>query len=262
MPSQSRPLPALATARCTVALMLREMATSYGRSPGGYLWALLEPVAAIALLSLVFSAAFHAPSLGRSFPLFYAVGFLPFLMFNDLVNKLASALRFSRPLLAYPAVTFLDALLARFVLNTGTHIVVGLVVVGGILAAFETATIIRPGPVALAVAMTAALAFGIGTFNCLALSAFPVWDRLWQIASRPLFVVSGIFFILEDVPQPFRDWLWFNPLIHITGEMRRGIYATYEPAWVSPPYVFALSLAPAVLALVLLRRHHSELLNR
>lgn len=262
MLSQCPPLPRFAAARTTLALMLREMATSYGRSPGGYLWAVLEPVAAIALLSLVFSAAFQSPSLGRSFPLFYAVGFLPFLMFNDLVNKLASALRFSRPLLAYPAVTFADALLARFALNLGTHIVVGLIVVSGILILFETATILRAGPIALAVAMAAVLAFGIGTFNCLMLSAFPVWDRLWQIVSRPLFVISGIFFILEDVPQPYRDWLWWNPLIHITGEMRRGVYATYAPAWVSPGYVFALGLLLAVLALLLLRRHHSELMNR
>ena len=262
MTHPGRTLTRYATARTTAALMLREMATSYGRSPGGYIWAILEPVAAIALLSLVFSAAFQSPSLGRSFPLFYAVGFLPFLMFNDLVNKLASALRFSRPLLAYPAVTFMDALLARFVLNLGTHIVVGLIVVGGILVTFETATILRPGPIALAVAMAAVLAFGVGVFNCLMLTAIPVWDRLWQIVSRPLFVVSGIFFILEDVPQPFRDWLWFNPLIHITGEMRRGVYATYEPTWVNPAYVFAIGLVPAVFGLMLLRRHHRELLLR
>ncbi|MDJ0823602.1 MAG: sugar ABC transporter permease, partial [Paracoccaceae bacterium] len=32
-----------ATARAVMALMLREMSTSFGRSPGGYLWAILEP---------------------------------------------------------------------------------------------------------------------------------------------------------------------------------------------------------------------------
>ncbi|MEL6475009.1 MAG: sugar ABC transporter permease, partial [Pseudomonadota bacterium] len=30
-----------ASLRSIIALMLREMATSYGRSPGGYLWAVL-----------------------------------------------------------------------------------------------------------------------------------------------------------------------------------------------------------------------------
>ncbi len=250
------------SARATSALVLREMATSYGRSPGGYLWAVLEPVAAVALLSVVFSTAFHAPSLGRSFPLFYASGFLPFLMFNDVVNKLAASLRFSRPLLAYPAVTFMDAILARFILNTATHIVVGLIVISGILILFETATILRPEPIAAAVGMAAALAFGIGTLNCLLMTAFPVWERIWQIVARPLFIISGIFFLLEDVPRVFRDILWYNPLIHITAEMRRGIYATYEPAWVSPAYVCAIALVPAIIGLFFLRQHHSELLQK
>lgn len=252
----------LATPRAIGALTLREMATSYGRSPGGYIWAVLEPVAAIALLSLVFAAALHAPSLGQSFPLFYATGFLPFLMFNDIVNKLASALRFSRPLLSYPVVTFMDAILARFFLNIGTHVIIALIVMAGIFALFETATILRPLPILNAFAMTAALAFGVGTFNCLLLTAFPVWDRLWQVLARPLFVVSGIFFVMEDVPRLFRDWLWFNPLIHITAELRRGIYVTYDPVWVSSMYVYALALLPAVLGSLFLRRFHMNLLQR
>jgi capsular polysaccharide transport system permease protein len=33
--------------RTIVALIMREMATSYGRSPGGYIWAIAEPVAGI-----------------------------------------------------------------------------------------------------------------------------------------------------------------------------------------------------------------------
>jgi hypothetical protein len=51
----------LASFRTITALILREMATTYGRSPGGYLWAVLEPVAGVALLSLVFSLALRNP---------------------------------------------------------------------------------------------------------------------------------------------------------------------------------------------------------
>lgn len=251
-----------ATSRAISALLLREVATSYGRSPGGYLWAVIEPVAAIALLSIIFSVAFNSPPLGQSFPLFYASGFLPFLMFNDIVNKMASALRFSRPLLAYPAVTFMDALIARFLLNFVTHMIVGLIVLGSILLIFETATIIRPGPIALAISMVIALAFSCGVFNCLLLSAFPAWDRIWQIISRPLFVISGVFFIFEDIPQVFRDYLWYNPLIHITAELRRGLYATYEPTWVSPLFVFSVVMIPAVLGVLFLFEHHKDLLQR
>ena len=47
--------------RTVLALMLREMATTYGRSAGGYLWAILDPVLGIALLSVLFSLALRHP---------------------------------------------------------------------------------------------------------------------------------------------------------------------------------------------------------
>ena len=42
-----------ASLRAIAALVLREMSTTNGRSPGGYLWAILEPAAGIALLTIV-----------------------------------------------------------------------------------------------------------------------------------------------------------------------------------------------------------------
>ena len=113
--------------RTILALMLREMATTYGKSPGGYLWAVLEPVAALAMFSLGFSIMFSAPPIGNSFPMFYATGFLPFTLFNNTANKIAGAITFSRALLAYPVVTFLDALIARFLLNVLTELMVAYV---------------------------------------------------------------------------------------------------------------------------------------
>ena len=112
-----------APARTISALMLREMATTYGRYPGGYLWALIEPVAVIGLLSVAFSLAFHAPPLGDSFPVFYATGYLPYMMFHDISQKAALATRFSRPLLSFAPVGWIETLLARVLLNGLTHLV-------------------------------------------------------------------------------------------------------------------------------------------
>ncbi len=103
----------LATPRAIGALILREISTTYGRSPGGYIWAVLEPAAGIALLTLVFSIGFRTPPLGASFALYYAAGILPLMMFTELSGKLAQTIQFSRALLVYPRVTFLDALIAR-----------------------------------------------------------------------------------------------------------------------------------------------------
>lgn len=123
--------------RTVLALMLREMATTYGRSAGGYLWTILDPVLGVALLSVLFSLALRHPPIGENFSLFYATGYLPFAMFNSLSQKIARSVQFSRPFMAYPCVTFMDMLVARLLLNGLTDIVVMAIIVGGIMVIYN-----------------------------------------------------------------------------------------------------------------------------
>lgn len=251
-----------ATGRSVTALVLREMVTTYGRSPGGYLWAVLEPLAAIALLAFAFSMVFRAPSLGISFPLFYATGYLPYMLFHDVSAKTASAIRFSRPLLNFGAISWVDVLAARFVLNLFTHLVVGALVTGAMLVFLNTRGVIDMPVVLIAVTMAATLAAGVGVLNAFLFLAFPAWERIWLILTRPLFIISGVFFLFEDVPSDIRDILWFNPLFHVTGQMRAGFYPTYDATYVSPLFVIGLGLGLLLLGLLLLSRHADGLIHK
>lgn len=250
------------TARSVFALMLREMVTTYGRSPGGYLWAVLEPVAAIALLSFAFSLAFRAPTLGISFPLFYATGYLPFMLFHDVSLKTATAIRFSRPLLNFGALTVFDVVAARFLLNLFTQLFVAALVLGGLLVCFETRAALNAPVIATAFGLAALLAGGVGLMNAYLFLAFPAWERLWQVATRPLFIMSGVFFVFEDLPQEIRDFLWFNPVFHVTGIMRRGFYPTYAADYAAPVFVAMLGLGLGVFGLLLLARHAESLVHK
>ena len=241
--------------------MLREMATTHGRTPGGNLWAIIEPLLGIALLSAIFAISFHTPALGTSFPLFYASGLLPFLAFADISGKLTQALNFSRPLFAYPAVGVIDALLARFLLAAGTQIAVASLLVGGILFLSETRATPDMAVLTQAVGLLAVLGFGIGAMNCLLIGLFPVWQRIWAILMRPMFLISGVFFTFGAVPLPWRDLLWWNPLIHVVGFVRRGLYPGYDATYASGTYVLGLGLTCLLLAGIGLLRWHRDILS-
>ncbi len=251
-----------ATPRAIGALMLREIITTYGRSPGGYVWAILEPAAGIALLTLVFSIGFRTPPLGTSFALFYAAGILPLMMYTDISSKLAQTVQFSRALLAYPRITFLDALIARFILNFLTQMMVHFIVLGFILIYLKPTTTLDFGKIGLAYLLTLTLSIGIGTLNSFLTLAYPVWNTAWAILNRPLFLVSCVFFIFESVPQPYSNFLWFNPIVHIAGLMRDGFYPFYQPTYVSVAYPLAVSALTTMAGLFLLNRYHRDILDK
>lgn len=247
--------------RSVAALVLREMATSYGRSPGGYLWAVLEPVAALAVLTVVFAVVLRSPSLGNSFPLFYASAYLPFMLFNDLANRMATSIRFSRPLLGYPAVSFVDALLARFLLALATHLVVGAIILTGILTLMDTHALLNLPRLLEGLALATAIALGVGVLNCYLMTAFPVWERAWQIVTRPLFLISGVLYIYEDLPRFAQEILWWNPLLHVTGIARTGIYSTYQAQYASVLFVLIVAAVTLALGMLLLYRFNRDLME-
>ncbi|MEO0357112.1 MAG: sugar ABC transporter permease, partial [Pseudomonadota bacterium] len=117
------------------------------------------------------------------------------------------------------------------------------------------------GTMAVGIAMAFALALGIGTLNCLLVSLFPVWERFWAVLNRPLFIISTLFFLFEIVPHPFDQILWFNPLVHVIGQMRLGMYPSYPGGFVSPGYVFGVALICLVLGLLLLNRFDRDIIN-
>ncbi len=241
--------------------MLREMATTHGRSVFGYLWALAEPIGGIMLLTIVFSLAFRSPPMGTNFALYYASGFLVFVAYQDVSAKIAACIRFNKALLFYPAVTYVDAIIARLLLNILTQAMIGIIVLSAIITFFDVNVILDYRMMILGYGMAAYLALAIGTLNCFLGWAWPSWERIWSILMRPMFIISCVIFNYEDVPQPFQDYLWYNPLVHVVGTMRDGVYSTYRADYVSPLFVFGVGTIILLVGLLMLSRYQRRILN-
>ncbi len=250
------------SARTTFALILREMGTTYGRSPGGYVWAIIEPIGMILILSVAFSIIVRSPSLGTSFILFYATGYLPFLLYGTTAAKITNAMQFSRALLSYPSVTWLDAVFARFILNFLTGTSTFCILMTGILLFSSSHVSLDLVPIVLAMVLASLIGLGVGMVNCLLIGFFPIWKSIWGIITRPLFIASGVLFIIEDMPPLVRDILWWNPLMHVTGLMRTGFYSTYHASYLSLAYVFGVALVLICIGLLFLSKYHKPLLER
>jgi capsular polysaccharide transport system permease protein len=248
--------------RVLFALIVRDMNAKFGRSAGGYLWAIAEPLGGIVLLAIAFSLALRTPPIGTSFLFFYATGIIPFTLYGNIANRAASAVRNNRGLLSYAVVTPLDAVLAGAILELLTMSVVGLLLFSGIIVFDDVVVNFEPIRVVRAFAMAAVLGLGIGTLNCVLFGFFPTWKNVWGVLNRPLFLISGIFFTFNSAPPAMQAVLWYNPLSQIIGELRAGFYGSYRADYVSDLYVFGISLSLFVVGAYLLRRHGSYLIEQ
>ena len=248
--------------RAISALILREMSATYGRNPGGYIWALVEPLGAILVLTIAFQFISRTPPIGNNFMLFYATAYPIFQLYTSTTSKVQGALTYSRALLAYPRIIWLDAVLARFLLNAATSISVMVIIWTGILHFTNAQATLDIPPILNAILIVLLLGLGIGMINSIVIGIFPVWASAWSILNRPMFVVSGIFILYENFPPVAQSILWWNPVLHATGLVRRGFYATYEASYVSLVYCYGVAFVLIAIGLICMRGWHKLVLEK
>lgn len=247
--------------RVIFALMMREMTTRYGNNPGGYLWALLEPLGMVAIMSFVWGFLARRPALGDSFAVFFATGFLIFHLYRTVSSTISGAISSNRALLSFPRVTLLDTIMARAILEAATSLLVMTLILSALIVAYAEPVLLDVQRLAIASGLALVLGFGIGILNAVLFNYFEVWRTVFKIINRPLFIISGVFFLYEDLPRLAQNILWWNPLMHITALMRSGFYPTYEPTWVAPFYVIYFACVPLLLGIMLLRALRAEMLE-
>lgn len=250
-----------AMGRAVFALILREMSTTYGRSPGGYVWAIAEPLGAVAILSVTFSLLTHHPPLGKNFVLFYATGYLPLMAYQSISGKIASAIRFSKPLLAYPTVTYVDAIVARILLAVLTELIVSVALFGITLMVIRDSVSIDFIALIRCVGMVVAFGTGVGLVNCFLTSVLPIWQFIWAVVNRPMFIVSGVMFLIDGLPADIRNYVLYIPITHFVSMARVGFYSSYEGAYISETYVYGISLVLAAFGMLMLHRFHRNMMN-
>ena len=83
---------------------------------------------------------------------------------------------------------------------------------------------------AAGLAATLLLAAGFGVFNAVVSTMIPTYGRIWGIIRLPLFILSGIFYVPNSLPDAARDVLWWNPVAPLRGMGAHGHLPDVRPA--------------------------------
>jgi capsular polysaccharide transport system permease protein len=225
------------------ALIIRETRTRFGDAKLGYGWALIEPVAHIALLSVTFAVLMHGqPPIGTHFFIFYYTGLMPYLVFVHASGGMSHAITGNAPLLQLPPVTTFDVIAARGVLEVATDIVVAVILLAGFAAIGLAAAPDDVWSPSLALLVTAVLGCGLGGINAVLTVFWRSWEKTWGQVTRVLYFISGIFYVPGMMPDWARDMLAWNPLLHAVDWFRAGFFAGYRPHWLDRWYLVIVAV--------------------
>ncbi|MCP5155214.1 MAG: ABC transporter permease [Ectothiorhodospiraceae bacterium] len=201
-------------------LAARDVRVRYKQTLAGVGWAVLTPLAMLAVFSLVFGRVARLPSDGLPYPLFAFAGLVPWLLFSATLSAAAGSLLRAEQLVTkvwFPRLVIPVAAAGPAVVDLGIAMT--------LLAGLALAHGVVPGPglvvVPILLLTVAVLGVGIGA-GLAAMTAlyrdvahaFPFLVQLWMLAT-PVVYPASMF------PPEWRPVLWLNPVAGLV-EATRG----------------------------------------
>lgn len=236
------------------ALLLRELSSRFGKSRGGFVWVLVEPIAHLLIPVLIFGFIRQRLVPGVEYPVFLVYGFLPFLLFKAICLQIVDGVNSGQGLLSYRQVLLMDVFVAKAMAHAVIQAVVFTIVLTGLAMFGYDVLPQRPVELAGVLGLTILLAFGLGLTLAAIASLVPDARPVIHVLFLPLYFASGVLFPVTRFPDEWVRWLSINPVLHLVELSRVASLQGYEPIrYLSIPYPVALALTATVIGLMLYR---------
>ncbi len=246
------------------ALVYRELKTRISQVNFGILGVFFGPLAVILIFLTIFSIFKGDRGVGLNIFLFLASGIILFTFFQDLAIRGANSMQANEALFFYRPVKPIDTVIARTIIESLLYLIVFMVIILGVFL-FKEEIIFYNFPLFV----SAYLAFTIFCFSLglilMVASHFYNWIlQVIPLFIRPLWIISGVFVGLRQLPQWVRPYASWNPIVQCIELIRHSFSINYiiEPNEVSIVYLWQFSLISLFIALWIYQNNENILLKR
>ncbi|MGE8593975.1 MAG: ABC transporter permease [Acinetobacter faecalis] len=244
------------------ALLLRELQTRFGQYRLGYVWVLLEPLFTIGIMLFLFGTLMQRTILGMEYEIFLLNGILPFFMFRSGVTQALTAIQANKGLFSYRAVKPIDALIARnileFLLKFTAYIAFSASFIWfGIEISFEAIPQLLSYWLLLFIFM-----FAVSLVFLVIVDFSKEVGRFLSPVFLVLYLLSGILYSIHIIPVEYREYLLYNPLIHIFELMRHAVAPNYAlVSGISLSYFLIWMIITLFIGLLLYKRFERRMVK-
>ena len=225
------------------ALALKDLRIRYKRSILGFLWALLNPLLLMIVLTVVFSTVMRFPV--ENYPVFLISTLIPWTFFSQALSYSTESIVGNGELLKKinigKSVFPVAAILANLI-NFFLSLIPMVVLLVVLRFPIHLTWVYIPIPLLSLTAFT----LGVGFFCATANVFFRDVSHIIQIVLSAMFYFCPILYSLEFVPDQYHFYFQLNPMLYIFNGFRLSIYYGMLPSIQSA----TMSLACGLVALV------------
>ena len=248
-----------------VSSIKTELRSKFVRSSLGGLWMILNPLSQVLIFAFVLSAVLSAKLPGITNQYAYAIylmaGTLGWSLFAEIVNRCLTLFidngnilkKLVFPRIALPLIVTGSALVNNVLLF------VAILVIFGVLGHLPSIALIwLPVLIVINIALALGIGLGLGVLNVFMRDIGQVVPVLMQF----LFWFTPIVYMANIIPEQYREWLAFNPMIPIINGYQNILLYNKEPDWTGLGVITLIALSLLAFSLVLFRKASPEMVDQ
>lgn len=241
------------------ALFLREALDRFFGSRAAWAWLIIEPGIHIAFMGWVWEIFRRNTMGGIDTTVWIILGMLAFFLFRRTAIQTLHARDCNRAFFAFRQVRPFDVALARASVEAFSMFFISISILS--IAGLLGRKVIPEDPLTTIIALLGLWLLGIGYGLITSIGMRLVQDlgHIFQILMMPLYLISGVFVPITNIPQPYRDWLLWNPLVHGLELVRLSFFSNYHTVNISILYLYIWVISFIAIGMFLYRIFETKL---
>ncbi len=248
-----------------VSSIKTELRSKFVRSSLGGLWMILNPLSQVLIFAFVLSAVLSAKLPGITNQYAYAIylmaGTLGWSLFAEIVNRCLTLFidngnilkKLVFPRIALPLIVTGSALVNNVLLF------VAILAIFGVLGHLPSMALIwLPVIMVINIALALGIGLGLGVLNVFMRDIGQVVPVLMQF----LYWFTPIVYMANIIPEQYREWLAFNPMIPIINGYQNILLYNKEPDWTGLGVITLIALSLLAFSFVLFRKASPEMVDQ
>lgn len=232
-------------------VLLQDMRTRYGASYLGYFIAILWPLTHLAILSIGYVLRVQIAPIGDSPAMFIVTGVIPYILCLYPARIMQLAIVQNRQLLHIPLIQPLHLIICRCILEMLNGMVIMFIVLFTMYLFDIDVMPLDLSEAAKAFGAAVALGVGLGFLNVVifALVGMP-WSIVFIGIMISLYLTSGVYVPTWAVPEPYRFYLYYNPLLNVVEWLRSAYFLSYDTSAIKKTLIIGVAATCLTLGLI------------